>query len=479
MLQNNILLNTDSYKITHWNQLKKGTTKLVSYLEARKGAAFKETIFFGLQYYLKFLSGIVFTQQHIDEAAEFSSKHFGNNTSFNKLGWELLLRKYGGKLPLKIKAVKEGTLVPIENVLMTIENTDPEFPWLTNYVESFLMKVWYPISVSTNSFYCKKIISDGIIKSNANMDHIRYALNDFGYRGVSSEESAKLGGMAHLVHFYGTDNITSIIVANHFYNKEDFKMYGTKMYGNSVTATEHSIALSFGPNEGELAYIEHLLHKFPAGILSIVIDTYNAFNFIDKICLFKEKILQRNGKIVLRPDSGEPLEIILFILNKLWNEFGGTEKNGFKLLNPSLGIIQGDGINLQSLEKITQVLIEQKWSLQNIVFGSGGGLLQSTNRDTNRFAIKPCIIEIDGQEIPVSKHPINDDSKASKAGNLKLIKNEIKNNNLPHFYTISSLNMDKKVFDNFKDELELVFENGELTRFQTFDEIRNIASSFL
>jgi nicotinamide phosphoribosyltransferase len=464
----NLILKTDSYKLSHWLQYPNGITKVSSYLESR-GGKYPATLFFGLQYFLKQLEGAVVTMEDVKEADEFAKAHFGTDI-FNRAGWEYIVNEHAGRLPIRIKAVKEGTLVPTHNVLMTIENTDPKCFWLTNALETMLMRTWYPITIATNSFFAKETIADYLNNTANDLNSLPFKLHDFGYRGVSSEESAGIGGMAHLVNFMGTDTLAAITYANEYYDAGGVNAY-------SVPASEHSVACSFG-KDNEEAYFLNMLDTYPTGIVSIVSDTYNVFNFVKTMSKqFKSKILARQGTVVFRPDSGDPIEVNVKLINILWDVFGNEgsiTKNGYKLLPSQVRLIQGDGIDLDSLDKILKTVTDLGFSAENWVFGSGGGLLQKFDRDTLKFAIKASYGEkiVDGKTVGfnIQKDPITSSGKKSKAGQLKLAKKD------GEFITITS---DYEYFDHIVDEMDVVFENGEIKRTQTFEEIRTLANSFI
>jgi len=266
-MKNNFILMADAYKYSHHKLYFPGTTKIYSYLESR-GGKFDKTIFFGLQYFLKeYLEGVVFNQNDLKEATSFLRKVFHRDDVFDPSKFQYILDTYGGKLPIKIKAVAEGSEVPVSNVLMTIENTDPACFWLTNFVETLLMQIWYPSTVATISHQVKKVVLDYYNETTSPeaFSSIEYVLNDFGFRGVSSVESAGLGGSAHLVSFRGSDNLMGSVVAQEY--------YGTKeVYGNSIPATEHSICTLLG-KEGEAKIYKHLLDTFPEGTIACVSQT--------------------------------------------------------------------------------------------------------------------------------------------------------------------------------------------------------------
>jgi nicotinamide phosphoribosyltransferase len=459
MKTENICAMSDSYKVNHFKMYPKGTEKVYSYFESRNGADISETVFFGLQYIIKqYLEGEVVTMEKIDRAEKLINAHLGPN-SFNREGWEYIVEKYDGRLPVTIKAVAEGTPVPTNNVLMTVENNDPKCYWLTNYLETILTHVWYSSTVATLSREVKKLCTNYAETTCDNDDHIMFQLHDFGFRGVSSVQSAAIGGAGHLINFMGTDTIVAMELIMDYYNMDDIPAY-------SVPATEHSIMTSMG-KEGEEQLIEQLLDEYPTGILSIVIDSYDYRNFI-KLCgtKFKDRILERDGKVVFRPDSGDPMKVSFEVMRLLDQYFGTTTNSkGYKVLNPKVGMLWGDGIDFDGIAGIIIYLWQNKYSSSNIVFGMGGGLLQKVNRDTQRFAFKCSAQKRDGQWKDIWKDPI-DKSKASKRGKLALIKN-----NKGKFATIKL----EAMVEGERNYLETVFENGKLVKEYSFEEIRNNA----
>src|SRR5215472_11304053 len=249
----NLILQTDSYKFTHWKQYPPGTEFVYSYLESR-GGMFAQTLFFGLQYYLKeYLQGQVATEQDVAEAQSFVDQHLGPGL-FNREGWLHIVRNHGGRLPVAIKAVEEGSIVDVQNVLMTIENTDPACWWLPNYLETLLLKVWYPITVATLSRAIRRVFLAALERS-GDPALIDFKLHDFGYRGVSSEETAGIGAAAHLVNFKGTDTVAGIRILRKYYESRD-------MEGFSIPAAEHSTITSWG-RENEARAYENMLAQFP------------------------------------------------------------------------------------------------------------------------------------------------------------------------------------------------------------------------
>ena len=460
---NNLLLLTDSYKVCHFKQYPKGTTNVYSYLEARRGGKFKKTIFFGLQYIIKrYLEGQVVTQAKIDEAEVFFAKHLGPNM-FNKAGWQHILDKHDGKLPVRIKAVAEGSIVQEGNVLVTVENTDPECFWLTNYLETLLLQVWYPTTVATLSKHMKETILE-YLNQTGNPDLIAFKLHDFGFRGVSSVESAGIGGAGHLLNFMGTDTLAAISLVQ--------KYYGADMPAFSIPASEHSTITSWGP-EGEADAMENMLDQYPEGLVACVSDSFDIINACENIWgkKLRDKILARKGTLVVRPDSGDPAEMVVKVLNSLGTAFGySTNAKGYKVLPDQVRIIQGDGINYESLREILETMKNVGWSADNIAFGSGGALLQQMNRDTQRFAFKCSSVTIDNKVREVFKAPVTDPTKNSKRGRLKLI--ELRGWNDKDMNMGMYLTVPENEDYSEQDELLTVFENGEVTKTYTFDEIR-------
>lgn len=451
-LENNVILATDSYKLSHEVQYPPDTKGVYSYLESR-GGKYPYTVFFGLQYILKrYLSGKVVTEKIIDEAEEIIDMHMGPNV-FRRQSWEHILDAHDGMLPLKIKAVPEGMCVPIRNVLMTVENTDPACFWLPGHVETTLLRLWYSITVATQSNQIRKLM-DWYARDTGNLDLVKYRMHDFGYRGVSSEESAGIGGCAHLTSFGGSDTIAAIRISREYYD--------SKMPSLSIPASEHSTITSWG-REHEVDAMRNMLTQFPSGIIACVSDSYDIFNACDKIWgeELKDMVLSRNGTTTIRPDSGSPLEIVMDVIRILNDKFGHTvNEKGYKVLDSHIRIIQGDGVNCDVIDAILGAMKHERWSIDNISFGAGGSLLQELTRDTQKFAFKCSAIKRNSTWIDVMKDPITDKNKKSKAGRMKLVKI----NNI--FRTVP---LDDPCTD---DVMETVFEDGKILRIQTLDEIR-------
>ena len=474
----NLILLSDGYKYSHPDFYGAETTKIVSYLESR-GGKFKETVVLVDIIVKKFLTGVVLLKEDVDEAEQILNTElgvFGASKVFDRKRFDYIVEKHGGRLPLRIKAVPDGTVVPVKNVLMTIENTDPNCAWLTNFVESLILQVWYPITVATLSREVKKLTVEYYRKTTDYDDAIidivsGFMLNDFGFRGVSSVESAEIGGFAHLVNFDGSDNVVASKLIMDYYKTD-------KVYGKSIPATEHSIMTLKGP-EGEFSMIKRVLETHPEQMVACVCDSFNILGAVTYISTdLKEMILARpaTAPFIIRPDSGHILKTLEEIYHILFENFGYTvNEKGFKVLPPQIRVIQGDGVNLESIKDIFNSLVEQKISIENIALGMGGKLLQADiNRDTQNFAIKACFGYVDGKPVNIVKNPMELDEngvqhqsfKKSKQGLMKLVKT-------PDSYrTVTSAESD---YDTAKDELVVLFENGDLMQEYTFEEIRQRA----
>ena len=455
----NMITGTDGYKfVGHNKMLPEGTKYVQSYFEARKGAMYPKTMFVGLQPILKdYLCGVVITTEMIDKAERLANRYIQNGKNiFDRERWDYIVRQHGGRLPIVIYAVPEGTLVDIDNVLMTVQNTDSKCAWLTGHLETILTHVWYTCTVGTKSYYIKELFKKFLNLTSdegENFGGINFMLHDFGFRGTSSFESAQRGGMAHMVNFDGTDTLAGIE-----YTEDQY--CGVEV-GMSVIATEHSIMTAMG-RRGEWDVVKSLFDEFQEGILSLVIDSYDYKNFVDSFIgdYFKQNVLDRDGVTVLRPDSGEPVPTVLYILNSLEKNFGSTVNGkGFKVLNPKVRVLWGDGIDTDGIESILMAMVDDGWSTENIIFGMGGHLLQGVNRDTQRFAFKASAQYRDGEWTDVYKEPL-DKSKASKKGRQRLIKVG------GQWGTTNSRD------PRLKDELEMVFLNGKLVREYNFNEVR-------
>ena len=457
----NLILSTDSYKLTHHAMYAPDTEFVYSYFEARKGAKYDHTVFFGLQYLLEGLAGTAVTQADLDEATALSDVHLGPGL-FNQAGWQYIIDVHGGRLPLEIRAVPEGSRIPINNVMMTVVNTDPECFWLTNFLESYLTHVWYPSTVATISNEVKRDLATYLNIQGSDPETINFMLHDFGYRGATTDEAAAIGGAAHLINFMGTDTLPAMSLAMKYYDAD------LDSLAFSVPASEHSVMTAQG-RAGEYDVLDQLITNYPNGILSVVADSYDIYAFVNEVVARKEQILARDGRFVVRPDSitakhDTPEGLMLWIVETLWDGFGGTTTDtGFRVLNDQIRVLWGDGIDPAGIRHIAYHLHSNGFAVANTVYGMGGGLLQRCDRDTQRFAFKCSAQRRGGEWYDVQKSPL-DASKTSKAGRLKLI------------HRVGETHRTIPLDAEGDDTLRLVFRNGDVVSRQTLSEVRERAS---
>ena len=452
----NIILNTDSYKVSHYLQYPEGTEYVSSYIEARSSDRYSFTLFFGLQMLFDKLRAP--TVNEVMEAEEILTAH---GYDFNLKDWLAIARL--GYLPIRIQAVKEGSTIPNRNVLVQIVNTDPRFPWLTSYLETAILRgVWYPTSVATRSRFIKNIILKNL-EETGDPELINFKLHDFGFRGVSSEESGMIGGAAHLVNFMGTDTLGALVAAR--------KYYGETMAGFSIPAAEHSTITSWGRDHEADAY-ENMLDQFakPGRLVAVVSDSYDLMGAVKDLWgnKFKQKIIDSGATLVIRPDSGDPTLVPLEVIEQLARDFGyTTNEKGYKVLPSCVRVIQGDGVNEESIEECLKNITDEGFSADNITFGMGGELLQTVNRDTLGFAMKASAVKDNhGYWADVYKAPKTDLGKASKKGRLALIKTLNGYETVPEHAASLKTNL-----------LEDVFVDGRVLRYQTLREIRALSNA--
>lgn len=453
----NLILATDSYKHSHFLQYPPEARAISAYVEARHNDFSDRVLFLGLQPFLLDYLARPVTAKDIAEAEAICTAH---GVPFNRAGWERIVTVHGGYLPIEIKALDEGTVVPTGVPLVQVENTDPAMPWLPTFIETALLRsIWYPTTVGTLSWKCKAIIAAGLEQSSDDpAGQLPFKLHDFGARGVSSGESAALGGMAHLVNFMGTDTLEGIMAARRY--------YGADMPGFSIPAAEHSTMTSWGRAREAAAY-ENMLDAFDGEgrIVAVVSDSYDLDAAVADIWggSLRAKVAGRQGTLVVRPDSGDPIETPLRTVKALWEKFGGSvNSKGFRVLDPHVRVIQGDGMNIASIARLVDRMIQEGYAIDNIAFGMGGGLLQQVNRDTLRFAMKADAMQGDGGEWrDVSKAPATDPTKGSKAGRQAVVRADGK---------LTARRLDSVMAG--EDLLRPVWRNGELLVRHSFDDLR-------
>lgn len=461
----NAILDTDSYKLCHASMYSVfGCTASEAYIEPR--IKNEEILFFGLNIWLKNFKPI--TMEMVDQAEEFFKLHIVDGEKlFPRAAWEKVVNVYGGYPPIEIHAVPEGTVIPSQNALVILKSKDPELAWMVSYFEPQILRaVWYPTSIASRSRKIRKILRSFIRKtSDVDVDAATmFQHHDFGARGVSSKESASIGALAHLAAgSYGTDTCTGILYANEYYA-------GGPMAAYSVAATEHSI-MTMNGKEGEVQAVYDMIKTFakrPGTIVSIVSDGYDIFNLAQEYCnpYLKNLIIETGTKLVIRPDSGDAVEVISKLLDIFEAGYGvTTNSKGYKVINV-VRILQGDGLSeVSDFTDILEMVKAKGFSTENIVFGQGGGLLQQINRDTYKFAMKTCAAELNGVWVDVFKDPVTDQGKKSKKGRLAVVVNDDGSIETVRVEEVNGrTEMTKKVWDT-----------GELLVDYTLEEIRKSA----
>lgn len=469
----NSLLLTDFYKVGHPFQYPKGTTLVYSNLTAR-GSRIPEidkTVFFGLQYFIKEYLIANFNEHFFSRNLEDVVSEYKRIVK-TSLGGDLSSYKHIedlhalGYLPIKIKSLPEGSHVPLRVPYLTIVNTKPEFYWVTNFIESLMSSVlWQPITSATIAFQYRKILDKYAEETGMHPDFVQWQGHDFSFRGLSSLESATISGMAHLLSFRGTDTIPAIMALEKYYNANVEK----ELVGGSVPATEHSVMCAGGEDDEVETYRRLITEVYPSGIVSIVSDTWDLWKVLDEtLPILKKEIMARDGKVVIRPDSGDPVDIVCGfgsqkgVVERLWDVFGGTTTDkGYKLLDEHIGVIYGDSITRERATAICEGLKSKGFASQ-CVFGIGSFTYQHNTRDTFGMAMKATYTECNGKGIEIFKDPVTDDGlKKSAKGMLCIGKGD-------EYFLMDQ--MDKA--DEENGCLKTVFVDGKLTKDYTLQEIR-------
>lgn len=453
----NLILDTDSYKYSHFAQYPPGTAAISAYIESRRGGAYDDTLFFGLQMFLKRYLAQPVTRAHVEEAEELVAAH---GLPFNRTGWEALIDRHGGFLPLTIEALPEGMVAPAGTPLVQLRNTDPDFFWLPTFIETALLRaVWYPSTVATVSWHVRRMIAETLERTCDDPGPILpFRLHDFGARGATSHEQAGLGGIAHLVNFLGTDTVAGLVYGRRFYHEP--------MAGFSIPAAEHSTMTSWGEAREAAAY-ENMVTRFGGAgrLVAVVSDSYDLFRAVRSIWggQLKEKVETMGGTLVVRPDSGDATRVPIDTIEMLGDIFGyRVNRKGYRVLADCVRVIQGDGITPRTIRVLLEAMAERGWSAENLAFGMGAGLLQKVNRDTLRFAMKAnARQDADGLWHGIAKDPKTDPGKASKRYRQAVVIED----GAPVAVPLRELGARANL-------LETVWENGDLKRDWTLAEIR-------
>ena len=477
----NPLLYTDGYKVDHRRQYPEGTTLVYSNWTPRKSRieGVEEVVFFGLQYFIKKYMiedfNTNFFNQPKDEICKRYSRRINNYLGPNQVGIEHIEALHDlGYLPMVIKALPEGSQVPMRVPMVTMYNTKPEFFWLTNYFETILSTtLWMPCNSATIAKEYRNILDNYAQETSSIPEFVDWQGHDFSMRGMAGLEAALMSAAGHLLSFTGTDTIPSIDFLEDYYNANS----DNELVGGSVAATEHSV-MCMGTNLGEQETFKRLITEvYPNGIVSIVSDTWDLWKVLTEyLPNLKNEVLSRDGKVVIRPDSGDPVNIICGnpngnsteekkgVIELLWDIFGGTiNDKGYKELDSHIGAIYGDSITLDRAAQICERLKKKGFASTNVVLGIGSFTYQYNTRDTFGFAMKATYGEVNGEGREIYKDPITDDgTKKSAKG---LIKIEKQNGS---YQLIDKVSWKEEQ----QGELKEIFRDGKLIVDDTLAEIR-------
>jgi nicotinamide phosphoribosyltransferase len=496
----NPLLRTDSYKLDHRRQYPEGTEYVYSNFTNRgsRVPGINHVVNFGLQAYLTDLQNS-FTAFFRTPTAAVVEDYKRKTSSFapsNLTLDHIVDLKNLGYLPLEFRAIPEGYLVPLRVPTLTVENTHPEFAWLVNYIETDLSaSIWHPQTSATTAWHFRRLLEKGAERTADSNAYVDFQAHDFSYRGMVNWQAAAASGTAHLLSFRGSDVLPVIdYVEAHYPGTEG-------LIGASVPATEHSVMCA-GGQEDEEGTFRRLLSLYPDGIVSVVSDTWDFFGVLTNLLpKLKGEILARDGKLVIRPDSGDPVDIVcgtdevhgsftasgaegLFsylhsshlgsavrspeqkgAVELLWEVFGGTvNEKGYKVLDPHIGLIYGDSITYDRAEQIIDRLARKGFSAENIVFGVGSYTYQMVTRDTFGSAVKATQVVVNGGVRNIQKNPKTDSGlKKSATGKLAVLTGMD-----GQMYLVEQAN----AYQLEASLLRTVFKDGQFTRVFSLDEVR-------
>ncbi|BDD07644.1 nicotinate phosphoribosyltransferase [Fulvitalea axinellae] len=477
----NPLLYTDGYKVDHRRQYPTGTGLVYSNWTPRKSRieGVDKVVFFGLQYFIKkyIISDFDkrFFSQPKEEVCRKYARRINNYLGENSVGVSHIEALHDlGYIPMVIKALPEGVSTPIRVPQFTMYNTLPQFFWLTNYFETLLSTtVWMPSNSATLAKRYRDILDQYAEETSTIPDFVDWQGHDFSMRGMAGLEAASISGAGHLLSFSGTDTIPAIDFLEKYYNADS----DTEIVGGTVAATEHSV-MCMGTDAGERETFRRLISEvYPKGVVSIVSDTWDLWKVLDEyLPEMKEEILGRDGKVVIRPDSGDPVDILCGnpagknetevkgVIESLWDTFGGTvNEKGFKELDPHIGAIYGDSITLERAEDICQRLKVKGFASTNVVLGIGSFTYQYNTRDTFGFAMKATYGEVAGAGREIFKDPVTDDgTKKSAKGLLKVVKEG------DEYVLVDQVDWEEEG----KGELKEVFRDGKILVDHSLSEIR-------
>ncbi|OOV16992.1 nicotinate phosphoribosyltransferase [Flavobacterium sp. LM4] len=477
----NPLLLTDGYKVDHRRQYPDKTTLVYSNWTPRKSRieGLEEVVFFGLQYFIKKYIihdfDTYFFKQPKEEVVKKYARRINNYLGENQVGTKHIEDLHDlGYIPMVFKALPEGASVPLRVPMFTMYNTIPDFFWLTNYFETLLSAViWLPCNSATIAREYRKVLDKYADETSSVPDFVNWQGHDFSMRGMGGIEAALTSAAGHLLSFTGSDTIPAIDFFEEYYNANS----DTELIAGSVAATEHSV-MCMGTTEGECETFKRLITEvYPKGIVSIVSDTWDLWKVLtDYLPRLKEEIISREGKVVIRPDSGDPVDIICGnpngkteqekkgVIELIWDVFGGSiNEKGFKELVPQIGAIYGDSITVARAIQICERLKAKGFASTNVVLGIGSFTYQYNTRDTFGFAMKATYGEVDGEGRAIFKDPITDD------GTKKSAKGLMKIDLVDGVYHLT----DNVSWEEEKQgELKEVFRDGKLLIDQSLNDIR-------
>lgn len=469
----------DGYKLDHRRQYPANTRRVYSNWTPRSSriAGQNDVVFFGLQAFIdKYLVEKMNRQFFGRPCEEVCASYLSRVNSYlgpNQIGVEHIRQLHKlGYLPLEFRALPEGTLCPLRVPMFTVENTHDDFAWLVNYFETLISSfVWMPCTSATTAYRLRRLLDDAAAITGGDPAFVAWQGHDFSMRGMAGPEAASISGAGHLLSFTGTDTIPAIEFIEHHYSG------GNGLIGASVAATEHSV-MSAGGERSERNTFEHILDLYPSGIVSIVSDTWDLWNVLTSILpSLKDRIMSRDGKIVIRPDSGDPVKIICGdssangpagkgVVELLWDVFGGTlTSTGHKQLDSHVGVIYGDAITYERADAICKGLAEKGFASTNMVFGVGSFSYQYVTRDTYGFAMKATWASVDGKPRDLFKRPITDSgAKFSATGRLSVVKER------GQLVVIERATPEQES----RSLLEPVWRDGKFLRRQSFADVRSV-----
>lgn len=486
---------TDGYKLDHRRQYPKGTEYVYSNWTPRSNEYFKEAkdgcVVFGIQYFIKKYLIEYFNKNFFelneDVAVESFRRRIDTFLGENSVGTEHIRELHKlGYLPVKIKALPEGSICPIRVPMLTIINTEPRFFWITNYLETIMScELWLPMTSATTARVYKKELERHAEKTGFDKNvALGFLCHDFSMRGMAGLEASITSGMGHLTSFFGSETIPAINAIEEYYNADAEK----EIIAATVPASEHSVMCAGGMEDEFGTFKRFITELYPKGFVSIVSDTWDLWRVVtDYVPRLKNEILSRDGRLVIRPDSGNPVHIICGykesdfenfeeqnylskeeitgVYELLWNIFGGTiNEKGYKVLDPHIGVIYGDSITIERQKEIYKRLEEKGFAATNLVLGIGSYTYQYRTRDSLGFAMKATWCQINGEPKEIFKKPKTDSGmKNSLKGLIRVDKNE---NGV--YYATDCVSKEQEEGGC----LEVVFENGKLKKEVSLKEIR-------